>query len=73
MNVKQLFCNHIWEQEDVKLLRSYDRWLFEIHPVQRINFYAIKHKCIKCQKEEIFEQKQTRDLTLDEVKKILGY
>ena len=73
MNWKQLFCKHIWKQEKMELINSSIRWLFGIAPVEKNSTYAITFKCMKCKKEKLVEQRQTRELTLDEVKKESGY
>lgn len=54
MNIKQLFCSHIWEDISRKYLRTKgypvgDMFLF------RRDYYAVRQECVKCSKRRIVE------------------
>jgi len=62
MNWKQFFCDHIWQNVDEKLLRtSREVYIprFGHNPTTYANFEytAIYQKCIKCQKEQVIEER----------------
>lgn len=57
MNLKQLFCKHIWkETEKRELLRETLDYNFVLGRVITIKHYAVWVTCVKCGKESIIEK-----------------
>lgn len=60
INIKQLFCDHIWKEVSDDFLRT-ERiqvpygYLSLYHTY---SFYALKSVCIKCNKSEIYEHRK---------------
>ena len=62
MNFKQIFCDHVWQDIEEKLLRkSREVYIpgFGNYPTTYANFEydAIYQKCVKCQKERVIEER----------------
>jgi hypothetical protein len=56
MILKQLFCKHIWKDEEKHFLRrrkesDWVRYWFHIY-----DYYALHQKCVKCDKDRIVER-----------------
>jgi len=60
MNLKQLFCNHVWETITEKYLRSIRRsdWMFPSLVYVDFDVYAQYQKCLKCEKSRIIENRK---------------
>ena len=58
MSIKSIFCNpHIWRFIKEEFLnKEYDAYnLFDCWKVYHYKEYAITERCVKCNKEQIYE------------------
>ncbi len=56
INLKHLFCKHIWKTESIDLIRQSIIYIAGCYPWQYKFVYAVSQKCIKCGKTMIIEQ-----------------
>lgn len=59
MNLKQLFCHHVWQVTDKKYLHTVEKQyiiLRETNYYTRYNHYAFYETCLKCSKTRIYEE-----------------
>lgn len=66
MNIKQMFCKHIWERGLVHLTGISIQYASN-SPVGEWRIYTISYLCKKCGKSEIKEKYIERGLTDEEV------
>ena len=60
MNLKQLFCKHVWdtfEEKYLRTIRAYDRW-FPSFLYKDYNVYAEHQNCLKCEKIRWIEKER---------------
>lgn len=58
MKIKQLFCNHIWEDLNHKILREYSETMVVMgHIVEqyKVADVVVRQSCIKCDKKRMVE------------------
>lgn len=58
--LKQLFCRHLWQDLDTKHLRNEREHYATVDGIDhyaQFSYYAIKQKCIKCDKTQIKSKK----------------
>jgi hypothetical protein len=58
MNLKQIFCNHIWEEKEKTFLKKRQRmWNGGASiEIEDYNTYVVKRHCLKCDKDDIIEE-----------------
>jgi len=60
MNLKQLFCKHIWRDEKEEFLRTEKEqtwsYLLVAYFYSVKKYYAVTKKCVKCDKTVVIEE-----------------
>ena len=70
MNLKQLFCSHIWKQLKIEVIDSAIGFVAGF-PTSHTEYRAITYECMKCKKTKIVSQEYKRFLTLEETKLLI--
>ena len=60
--LKQLFCRHIWESTEARIIGEGTQFLLESIPYKRYKRYVVTWGCVKCDRSKITEEKTYHDL-----------
>jgi len=55
MNLKQLFCKHVWKSYKEEWLKSFKNYKYNFGDYYVTKLYASYEKCLKCDKMRIVE------------------
>jgi hypothetical protein len=60
MNIKQLFCKHIYKTEDIVIIKVIDKGMYNLLgkfiPTKKEIQEAVYETCVKCSKHKISQQ-----------------
>ena len=59
INLKQLLCEHIWEQINMRIIRKGDYSFMGI-PQYEMTVQLVTFECVKCHKRKFIEQENKR-------------
>jgi len=62
MNIKQIFCRHIWQTIEETPIRSYKTVVWDTIVTGHWTVYALEEKCMKCNKVRLRETSVNTDL-----------
>ena len=69
MNLKSLFCRHIFRTTDTEILSEYIGYVMDF-PIAHVYYGAIHKECIKCGKYIIKEEHHKEPLSNEETKRL---